>query len=89
MSSQSAWSQTTKTIRIVVPYQPGGGNDILARLLGEQIGRAQGPAIVIENRPGGGSVIGTEAVACRARRQHFANAYGGPHNRPASAKAEL
>jgi tripartite-type tricarboxylate transporter receptor subunit TctC len=63
MSSQSAWSQTTKTIKIVVPYQPGGGNDILARLLGEQIGRAQGPAIVIENRPGGGSVIGTEAVS--------------------------
>jgi hypothetical protein len=32
MSSQSAWSQTTKTIKIVVPYQPGGGNDILAAL---------------------------------------------------------
>jgi tripartite-type tricarboxylate transporter receptor subunit TctC len=41
----------------------GGGNDIVARLLGEQIGRAHRATVVIENRPGGGTVIGTEAVA--------------------------
>jgi tripartite-type tricarboxylate transporter receptor subunit TctC len=58
-----AWSQTTRTIKIVVPFPPGGPTDFLARLLGEQIGRAQGPTMVVENRPGAGSVIGTEAVS--------------------------
>jgi tripartite-type tricarboxylate transporter receptor subunit TctC len=46
-----------------VPYPAGGVADTLARLLAEQIGRAQGPTVMIENRPGAGTVIGTEAVA--------------------------
>ena len=58
----SAWSQATGTIKIVVPYTPGSGPDILSRLMAEQMGRAQGPTVVVENRPGGGTVIGTEAV---------------------------
>jgi tripartite-type tricarboxylate transporter receptor subunit TctC len=53
----------TRQIKIIVPLPPGGAGDSLARLLAEQVGRARGPAIVIENRPGAGSVIGTEAVA--------------------------
>jgi tripartite-type tricarboxylate transporter receptor subunit TctC len=62
LSGHDAWSQTTRTIKIVVPYAPGDGPDLLARLLADQIGRAQGPTMVIENRPGAGTVIGTEAV---------------------------
>jgi len=58
----NAWSQATGPIKIVVPYTPGSGPDILSRLMAEQIGRAQGPTVVVENRPGGGTVIGTEAV---------------------------
>ena len=58
-----AWSQATRTIKTVVPYAPGGVADILARLLAEQVGRAGGPTLVIENRPGAGGVIGTEVVA--------------------------
>jgi len=59
-----AWSQTTaRTIKLVVPYPPGGTADIVARLLGEQIARASGPTVVVENRPGGGTAIGSEAVA--------------------------
>ena len=58
-----AWSQATRTIKTVVPYAPGGVDDILARLLAEQVGRAGGPTMVIENRPGAGGVIGTEVVA--------------------------
>jgi tripartite-type tricarboxylate transporter receptor subunit TctC len=54
---------TGKTVRIVVPNAAGGPADVLARLLAEQIGRAQGPTMIIENRPGGSSVIGTQAVA--------------------------
>ncbi|HEY6993301.1 MAG TPA: tripartite tricarboxylate transporter substrate binding protein [Xanthobacteraceae bacterium] len=63
LPGNGAWSQTARTIKIVVPYPPGSGPDILSRLMAEQIGRAQGPTVVVENRPGGGTVIGTEAVA--------------------------
>jgi tripartite-type tricarboxylate transporter receptor subunit TctC len=58
-----ARAQAAKTIKIVVPFAPGGGTDTLARLLAEQIGRAHGPAMVVENRPGAGTVIATEAVS--------------------------
>jgi tripartite-type tricarboxylate transporter receptor subunit TctC len=56
-------SQPTRTIKIVVPYTPGSPSDIMARLLAEEINRAQGPTMVVENRPGGSAAIGTEAVA--------------------------
>jgi len=63
LTGQDAWSQTSRTIKLVVPYPPGGGIDVTARLLAEQVGRMQGPTVVIENRQGGGTIIGTEAVA--------------------------
>jgi len=58
---QGAWSQTTRTIKLVVPFPPGGVADVLARLLAEQIGRAQGPTFVVENRPGAATMIATDA----------------------------
>jgi tripartite-type tricarboxylate transporter receptor subunit TctC len=57
-----AWAQTTRTIKIVVPFPPGGGADIMTRLLAERIGPAMSSTVVVENRVGAGSVIGTEAV---------------------------
>jgi tripartite-type tricarboxylate transporter receptor subunit TctC len=66
LCSRSAWSQTA-LIKIVVPAPAGGVADVLARLLGEQIRRRHGQTVVIENRPGATTVIGTEAVA-RATR---------------------
>ena len=63
VTGHGAWSQTARTIKVVVSVQPGGGTDFLARVLAEQIGRAQGPTMVIENRPGAGSIIGIEAVS--------------------------
>src|SRR6266852_335653 len=56
-------SAETRTIKIVLPVPPGGAGDIIARLLVEQVSRAQGQTIVIESRPGAGTVIGTEAIA--------------------------
>ena len=56
-------AQSSRTIKLVVPYPPAGTADIVARLLAEQIGRAGGPTIVIENRPGGGTAIASEAVS--------------------------
>jgi tripartite-type tricarboxylate transporter receptor subunit TctC len=58
-----AQSYSARPVKLVVPYPPAGTADIVARLLAEQIGRTGGPAIVIENRPGGGTAIASEAVS--------------------------
>jgi tripartite-type tricarboxylate transporter receptor subunit TctC len=58
-----AQSYPVKTIRIVVPVQPGGGLDPQARLLARKFQESMGQSVVVENRPGAGSMIGTEHVA--------------------------
>jgi tripartite-type tricarboxylate transporter receptor subunit TctC len=63
LASTPAWSQASQPIRLIVPYPPGGGIDVLARILADEVGRTQGQSIVIENRPGAGTEIGTEVVA--------------------------
>src|SRR5262245_60266294 len=63
VTGHDARSQTTRTIKIVVPFAPGGGVDIVARLMADQIGRMQKITVVVENRPGAGTLIATEAVA--------------------------
>ena len=63
MFSHGAWSQATRTIKIIVPLPAGGVGDILARLLGEHISKTRGPTVLIENRPGASAVIGTEAAS--------------------------
>lgn len=62
-SSSHAQAQSSRTIKIIVPSTAGGGADVLARMLADQIGKAQGQTFVVENRPGAGNTIGTEAVA--------------------------
>jgi len=52
-----------KPIRLILPYPTGGSNDVLARLLAPKLSENWGQAVVVENRAGGNSVIGTEAVA--------------------------
>jgi tripartite-type tricarboxylate transporter receptor subunit TctC len=59
----TAASAQSGTIKIVVPLPAGGGVDVVARELAEQIGQVQGATFVIENRPGAGTMIGTEVVA--------------------------
>jgi len=63
VSAQPANSQSARPLKIVVPLAAGGGADIVARVLAEQIGRAQNVSAVVEIRLGAGTVIGTEAVA--------------------------
>ena len=63
LSPLDAWPQSGRTIRLVVPVPPGASTDAIGRLMAEQIGRAQGVTIVVENRPGASGMIGTEAVS--------------------------
>jgi tripartite-type tricarboxylate transporter receptor subunit TctC len=56
-------SPQARTIKLINPFPPGGTADVIARIVTEQIGRVRGATFVIENRPGAGTVIGTEAVA--------------------------
>jgi len=57
----AAWPE--KTIRIVVPFAPGGGTDVIARTLAQEMMKDLGGSIIIENKPGAGTIIGTQSVA--------------------------
>jgi tripartite-type tricarboxylate transporter receptor subunit TctC len=57
-----AQAYPSRPVRIIAPTAPGGGPDIFARLIGPWLSGRLGQQFVVENRPGGGSNIGTEAV---------------------------
>jgi len=61
-ANAQAQSFPAKPIRVVVPYQPGGGTDILMRALAPEVSRTLGQQLVIDNKPGGATMIGTQMV---------------------------
>jgi tripartite-type tricarboxylate transporter receptor subunit TctC len=63
LPSKGLLAQATRSIKLVIPYAAGGGSEAMSRLLVDHIGRAGGPAFVIEDRPGAGTVIATDAVS--------------------------
>ncbi len=58
-----AQSYPSRVIKLVVPYTPGSPNDVMARLLTQHLAPRLGQPIVIDNKPGGGTTIGTKAAA--------------------------
>ncbi|HZP77389.1 MAG TPA: tripartite tricarboxylate transporter substrate binding protein [Pseudolabrys sp.] len=52
-----------RNITIIVPQPPGGGTDIISRIVGQQLSQQLGVTVVIENKPGAGTIVGTQAVA--------------------------
>ncbi len=63
LTGHSASAQAAQTVKIIVPFAPGGGGSVLARVLADQIERQQMVSTQVENRPGAAAVVGTEAVA--------------------------
>jgi tripartite-type tricarboxylate transporter receptor subunit TctC len=62
ISDNHAWAQA-RSVKLIIPYPPGGTNEATSRLLVDQIGRAGGPIFIIEDRPGAGTVLATDAVS--------------------------
>src|SRR5262245_48812992 len=62
--SRVAWAQAypTRPVRLIVPFAPAGASDIVARLMGQWLSERLGQPFIIDNRPGGGTNIGTEAA---------------------------
>jgi tripartite-type tricarboxylate transporter receptor subunit TctC len=62
-SAASAVGYPTRTVRLIVPFGAGGPADVYARVLAQHLSQATGKSFIVEDRPGGGSVIGTDVVA--------------------------
>src|SRR5271166_1083513 len=62
--SRIAWAQAypLRPVRVIVPFAPAGDTDLIARLMGQWLTERLGQPFIIENRPGAGTNIGTEAV---------------------------
>jgi tripartite-type tricarboxylate transporter receptor subunit TctC len=60
-SAQSGFP--TKAVHILVPYPPGGGVDVLTRTLGDELAKQWGQSVIVENRPGAGGVVASQALA--------------------------
>lgn len=61
----AAWPQTfpTKPVRMIVPFAPGGGIDVIARLLSQKLQEEWGQSVLLDYKPGAGAVLGTDAMA--------------------------
>jgi tripartite-type tricarboxylate transporter receptor subunit TctC len=63
VGAASANTFPQKPVRIIVPFSPGGGTDLIARTLGQEMSKDLGQPVIIENKPGAGTIIGTDTVA--------------------------
>ena len=69
----------SKTIRIIIPFTAGGTNDILARLLGPKLSAALGQPVIVDNRPGGNTVIASQTLLASDRDGHTLLLPGNSH----------
>jgi tripartite-type tricarboxylate transporter receptor subunit TctC len=91
MASRFVWAQAypTRPVRWIVGFAPGGGNDIVARLMGQWLSERTGQQFIIENRPGAGTNIATEAVVNASPDGYTLLLVGLPNASNASLYAKL
>jgi tripartite-type tricarboxylate transporter receptor subunit TctC len=65
-----AQTYPSRPVRVIVPQPPGGGTDIVARVISDQLAKQLGQQFVVDNRPGGGTVVGTDLAAKAAPDGH-------------------
>src|SRR5262247_3486466 len=63
IGTASAQSYPNKPIRMIVPFPAGGAGDVLARIIGQKMQESWGQPVLVESRPGGNTIIASEAVA--------------------------
>ena len=78
-----------KPVRIIVPFAPGGGTDLIARSLAQKLSEGWGQQVLIDNRAGGGTVIGSDLVAKSAADGHTLLLTANPHTTNPALHAKL
>src|SRR5918911_4863342 len=66
MAPAAAQDYPDRPVRLIIPFPPGGSNDVVGRLVANQLGERLGQQVYVDNRGGAGGVIGTEAAATAA-----------------------
>ena len=79
----------TKAVRVIVPFAPGGGTDLIARSLAQKLSEGWGQQVMIDNRSGGGTVIGSDLVAKSAPDGHTLLLTANPHTTNPALHAKL
>jgi tripartite-type tricarboxylate transporter receptor subunit TctC len=69
-ASAAAESYPSKSVRIIVPYTPGGGIDFIGRVVAQELAKPLGQTVLVDNRPGGSTMIGSDLVAKAAPDGH-------------------
>src|SRR3990172_5863337 len=85
----SAQTYPAKAVRIVVPFAAGGGTDIIARIMAQKLSDDWGRNVVVDNRPGGGTVIGSELVAHSTPAGYTLLPTANPHSSNPALVAKL